>query len=85
MKNVYEVLRQKELELARLEKEVEALRVAAPLLSEESAGETGSSKPTLTTPPAQQPIRIPQPAVTTTPAVQSARAAGWEETAKRWP
>ena len=35
MKNVYEVLRQKELELARLEKEVEALRVAAPLLSDE--------------------------------------------------
>jgi len=85
MKNVYEVLRQKELELARLEKEVEALRVAAPLLSEESAGETGSSKPTLTTATAQQPIRIPQPAVSTAPAVQSARAAGWEETAKRWP
>jgi len=35
MKNVYEVLRQKELELTRLEKEVEALRIAAPLLSEE--------------------------------------------------
>ena len=35
MKNVYEVLRQKELELTRLEKEVEALRVAAPLLSDE--------------------------------------------------
>ena len=34
MKNVYEVLRQKELELARLEKEVEALRVAAPFLSD---------------------------------------------------
>ena len=34
MKNVYEVLRQKELQLSRLEKEVEALRVAAPLLSE---------------------------------------------------
>jgi hypothetical protein len=28
MKNVYEVLRQKELEVSRLEKEVEALRVA---------------------------------------------------------
>ena len=35
MKNVYEVLRQKELELSKLEKEVEALRVAAPLLSED--------------------------------------------------
>ncbi len=39
MKNVYEVLRQKELEVSRLEKEVEALRVAAPLLSEDGEAE----------------------------------------------
>jgi hypothetical protein len=87
MKNVYEVLRQKELELARLEKEVEALRVAAPLLSDDKdmSTESGASaKPTLTaTPPApQQPIRIPQPAVNQVP---TARAAGWEDSAKRWP
>lgn len=86
MKNVYEVLRQKELELSRLEKEVEALRVAAPLLSDdkEAAAEaTTSAKPTLTTAPStpQQPIRIPQPAVNQ----PTARAAGWEDTAKRWP
>jgi hypothetical protein len=86
MKNVYEVLRQKELELARLEKEVEALRVAAPLLSDESTGDSATSKPTLTTATStQQPIRIPQPTATSTPAVQTARAAGWEDTAKRWP
>ncbi len=86
MRNVYEVLRQKELELARLEKEVEALRVAAPLLSEdkELSVETGNNKPTLATSSVpQQPIRIPQPAVNTAP--QPARAAGWEDTAKRWP
>ena len=86
MKNVYEVLRQKELELARLEKEVEALRVAAPLLSDdkESGAEMPSNKPTLTsTTGTQQPIRIPQTAVNATP--QPARAAGWEDTAKRWP
>jgi hypothetical protein len=88
MRNVYEVLRQKELELARLEKEVEALRVAAPLLSEdkEMAAEATNNKPTLATSSnsvSQQPIRIPQPAVNTTP--QPARAAGWEDTAKRWP
>ena len=41
MKNVYEVLRQKELELARLEKEVEALRVAAPLLSDDKESMAG--------------------------------------------
>jgi hypothetical protein len=60
MKNVYEVLRQKELELARLEKEVEALRVAAPLLSEdkEMLAEGTNNKPAIT---AQQPIRMTQP------------------------
>jgi hypothetical protein len=86
MKNVYEVLRQKELELSRLEKEVEALRVAAPLLSDdkEAGAEIAATvKPTLATaaPAPQQPIRIPQPAV----AQPTARAAGWEDTAKRWP
>jgi len=90
MKNVYEVLRQKELELSRLEKEVEALRVAAPLLSDDKEGvmEAINSKPSLSapTPPPQQPIRIPQAATAAaTPAPQPARAAGWEDTAKRWP
>jgi hypothetical protein len=87
MKNVYEVLRQKELEMARLEKEVEALRVAAPLLSDDKdlASDTAASKPTLTassSPAPQQPIRIPQPAVNQGP---TARAAGWEDTGQRWP
>jgi hypothetical protein len=85
MKNVYEVLRQKELELSRLEKEVEALRVAAPLLSDDKdIAVDAVPKPTLTTttPAPQQPIRIPQPAVQAAPV---ARAAGWEDSAKRWP
>lgn len=84
MKNVYEVLRQKELELARLEKEVEALRVAAPLLSDdkEVLADGTTNKPILTSAP-QQPIRMTPPVVTATPS--PARAAGWEETAKRWP
>lgn len=86
MKNVYEVLRQKELELTRLEKEVEALRVAAPLLSDDKEtllAEATNNKPILTPTTAQQPIRVPQPAVNPVP--QPARAAGWEDTAKRWP
>jgi hypothetical protein len=37
VKDVYEVLRQKELEVSRLKQEVEALRVAAPLLSDGEA------------------------------------------------
>jgi hypothetical protein len=83
MKNVYEVLRQKEMELARLEKEVEALRVAAPLLSEGSEATETSNKPMAAAPVPQQPIRIPQAAVAG--AAPAARAAGWEDTAKRWP
>jgi hypothetical protein len=84
MKNVYEVLRQKELELARLEKEVEALRIAAPLLSDEMKESVSEPpKPTLTATVPQQPIRIPSPAATAA-ANPPARAAGWED-AKRWP
>jgi hypothetical protein len=84
MKNVYEVLRQKEQELARLEKEVEALRVAAPLLSEDKEAVIEAPKPTLTTANPQQPIRIPAPVAAQ--AVNSpTRTAGWEDAAKRWP
>jgi hypothetical protein len=82
MKNVYEVLRQKELELTRLEKEVEALRVAAPLLSEEKEQIAEAPKPSLTATAPQQPVRIPPVVAATTP---PARVAGWEEAAKRWP
>lgn len=46
MKDVYELLRQKELERARLAAEVEALRTAAPLLSDDEAGD--DNKPTST-------------------------------------
>ena len=86
MKNVYEVLRQKELELARLEKEVEALRVAAPLLSDEKEPMIEIPKPTLAATATQQPIRIPAPvaqAVNANPPVRA--AAGWDDAAKRWP
>ncbi len=85
MKNVYEVLRQKELELARLEKEVEALRVAAPLLSDENKESISDTpKPTLSAAQAQQPLRIPAP-VAAAASAPPARAAGWEDAAKRWP
>jgi hypothetical protein len=84
MKNVYEVLRQKELELTRLEKEVEALRVAAPLLSEEKEIMAEAPKPSLAPPVQPQPVRIP-PAVAAQGNAAPARAAGWEDAAKRWP
>ncbi len=85
MKNVYEVLRQKEMELTRLEKEVEALRLVAPLLSEGMEINSDAAKavlPTAVNGP-QQPIRIPAAPVVA--AAQPVRAAGWDDTAKRWP
>jgi hypothetical protein len=88
MKNVYEVLRQKEMELTRLEKEVEALRLVAPLLSEEKESMMAdSAKPALATAVGgpQTPARIPVPTTPTIPAPQPVRAAGWEDSAKRWP
>jgi hypothetical protein len=85
MKNVYEVLRQKELELTRLEKEVEALRVAAPLLSEEKEQQGEAPKPSLTAAPSPQPVRIPPVVAAQSSAVPPARVAGWEDAAKRWP
>ena len=61
MKNIYEVLRQKELELSRLEKEVEALRVAAPLLSE--GDEADNDNPTLASPSAVNAVPRPDSVV----------------------
>jgi len=86
MKNVYEVLRQKEMELTRLEKEVEALRLVAPLLSEEKESAT-EIKPALATAVngPQPTTRIGVPTSATIPPPQPVRAAGWEDTAKRWP
>jgi hypothetical protein len=87
MKNVYEVLRQKEMELTRLEKEVEALRLVAPLLSEEKETVSDMVKPALAAAVngPQPTTRIPIPTTPTIPAPQPVRAAGWEDTAKRWP
>lgn len=88
MKNVYEVLRQKEMELTRLEKEVEALRLVAPLLSEEKEGLSEVVKPALATAvggPQSAPARIPVPTTPSIPAPQPVRSAGWDDSAKRWP
>jgi len=70
MKDVYAVLRQKEIEQSRLENEVEALRVVAPLLSEDGEAEN-DNQPTL-----------PR-AVNDTPQPDHS---GWQDRGKkRWP
>jgi hypothetical protein len=53
MKNVYEVLREKERNLIRLRTEVEALRLAAPLLIDPET-DRGAQQPDLTLAPALQ-------------------------------
>jgi hypothetical protein len=60
MKDIYELLRRKELEISRLEKEVQALRVAAPLLSDdrEAGNEINSPSSRRTAPSAL--IRAPR-------------------------
>jgi hypothetical protein len=47
MKNVYEVLRSKEREIEDLAMEIEALRIAAPLLSDD--GDHNDATPSLST------------------------------------
>jgi len=67
MKNVYEVLREKERSLLRLRGEVEALRLVAPLLSEQD-GEASTPLPDLSLAPALQrnkwPLNVGNPGPT---------------------
>ena len=67
MKDVYAVLRQKEIEQSKLEKEVEALRIAAPLLLADGEAED-HNHPTLQ--------HVENDAAGT-------RAPAWEERAKK--
>jgi hypothetical protein len=79
MKNAYEVLRQKELDMSRLQKEVLALRVAAPLLEDSEAG--NANQPTLPSSTAPQPVNTVQ-AINDTP--QQASAPVWGSRVKNW-
>jgi hypothetical protein len=54
LKEVYEVLRQKELQKARVEREVECLKIVAPLLSEENERD---ALPEETRPEAKTPVK----------------------------
>jgi hypothetical protein len=59
MKDVYEILRLKENEISRLEVEVEALRVVAPLLSDDEKTDSHSPTASVSTGSAG-PIRVPE-------------------------
>jgi len=60
------------------------LRVAAPLLSDEKETLAEVNKSNLAATPSPQPVRVP-PVVAAQGGAQPARAAGWEDAAKRWP
>lgn len=55
MKNIYDVMRQKEIEIERLKKEIDALRLVAPLLEDkEPTREVAAPAPAKTYTPSQQ-------------------------------
>jgi hypothetical protein len=58
MKPIHEMLKEKQLELARLQKEVEALRLVAGMISEETKTAVGDA----TALPAAQEVPAPRPA-----------------------
>jgi hypothetical protein len=78
MKDIYEILRQKEFDLSRLRKEVEALRAATNLPLAIDADD--HNQPTLSNSPLQQPIED-LPVIDQS---RQAHASAWGERAKRW-
>jgi hypothetical protein len=70
MKNIYELLREKEMDLVRLRIEVDALRLVAPLLADRSAepNDGGPMQPDRTWNPAppknKWPMKVGDPAPT---------------------
>jgi hypothetical protein len=72
MKNIYEVLRQKENEIQQLQKDIEALRVAARLLADDNELDTVRTVTSTGTAPRVSATAVPaavKPAETLGPAV----------------
>lgn len=64
MKDAYEVLRHKETELARIRREIESLRIVAPMLSDEFHSDRGHEKQDSSE--EENPGRDPDPGITGT-------------------
>ncbi len=58
MKNINDVMRQKELEIQQLQREIEALRVAARLLADDSDTEAPAARPAITNSAVPRPTPI---------------------------
>jgi hypothetical protein len=82
MKDIYEILRLKEIELSRVETEVEALRIAAPLLTDDTdLGKGDASVSTRWSAPTR-PLQVPR-AANSDP--QPEHAADWRERTAGFP
>ena len=79
MRDIYEILRLKEIELSRVGAEVEALRIAAPLLTDETESDTPVS--TRWSAPTR-PLQVPR-AANSDP--QPEHAADWRERTAGFP
>lgn len=77
MKDVYEVLREKESQIEELQKEVEALKIAARLLTDESDREPAPMKP-IAAVLANSPAPAPR-------LKNNGHAASWDATTKQFP
>jgi len=82
MNEIYQLLKQKELDVSRLEIEVEALRIVAPLLSDD--GDTGADNMPISThwTAPTRPVQVPK-AANTDPHPE--HAAEWREKVRGWP
>ena len=76
MKDIYEVLRVKEIEVSRLQMEVDALRIVAPLLTEDGEVGNGDALSSTRSTPWPQPAQVPK-AVNPNP--QPEHAPEWTE------
>jgi len=59
MKNIHDVLRQKELEIQQIQREIEALRIAARLLADDAESEPAMVRPSVASTPAARPAPAP--------------------------
>lgn len=82
MRDINEVLRRKELDLQQLQREVEALRVAARLLSEASEADPAYSRPATASAYAPPARPAPPPG---SGAGDAGYSAPWDAAAKKFP
>ena len=82
MKDIYELLRQKGLQISTLEIEVEALRIVAPLLSDDSEVSNENQPSSSRRTKQSAPVRVPQ-AVNANP--QPVHSDEWEDRRQQWP